>query len=193
MDPARPAAPEPASELPRLRAATASDAEAIGEIYGPLVTGTAISFEDEAPTPAALRQRIAARPRLPWLVADHGGRVVGYACAVPHRARAAYRWAVDCSVYVAVDQRGAGIGRLLYERLLAEVRALGYVSAHAGIALPNAPSVALHEAVGFRPVGVYRDVGFKLGAWRDVGWWSLRLVDAPPVPPPEPREWSPAG
>jgi phosphinothricin acetyltransferase len=175
-----------------VRAATDADADAIAAIYAPVVTGTAISFEELAPTAAELRQRMAARPRLPWLVAERGGAVVGYACATRHRPRPGYRWAANCSVYVAAGHRGAGIGRLLYEQLLAELRALGYVSAHAGIALPNDASVALHESVGFRLVGVERAVGYKLGAWRDVGWWSLPLVEPPPDPPAQPREWSTA-
>ncbi|MFL6139761.1 MAG: GNAT family N-acetyltransferase [Frankiaceae bacterium] len=180
-------------DLPAVRAATAADADAILAIYGPVVAGTAISFEEQVPTAGQLRQRIAARPRLPWLVAGLGPHVVGYACATRHRTRPAYRWAADCSAYVAAGHRGTGVGRLLYERLLAELRALGYVSAHAGIALPNDASVALHESLGFRQVGVHRAVGYKLGAWRDVGTWSLQLVDPLPDPPAEPREWSPAG
>jgi len=152
-----------------VRAATTADAESVAAIYPPMVTGTAISFEETAPGPEEIGRRMLASPRLPWLVADDAGRVVGYAYASTHRQRPAYRWSADCSVYLDPAYRARGLGRLLYERLIREVRDLGYMSLFAGIALPNEPSVGLHQAVGFRPAGVFRNVGYKLGAWRDVG------------------------
>jgi L-amino acid N-acyltransferase YncA len=171
-----------------VRPATDADAEAIAQIYAPSVSDGYASFELEPPSAAEFTRRMAARPRLPWLVAVEWGHIVGFAYASVHRTRAAYRWSVDCSVYLAADAVGRGVGRALYERLLPEVRALGYVCVFAGIALPNDASVRLHEAMGFAPVGVYRDVGFKDGEWRDVGWWQLRLCE-PPACPDEPREW----
>ncbi len=114
-------------------------------------------------------------PRHPWLVALEEGSVTGYAYASQHRTRAAYRWAVDVSVYVAGCHRGRGVGLGLYTVLFDILRAQGYRSAHAGITLPNPGSVALHESMGFVPVGVYRSVGWKLGRWHDVGWWQLQL------------------
>jgi phosphinothricin acetyltransferase len=116
---------------------------------------------------------------------EGGGRIEGYACASPHRTRAAYRWSVDVSVYVARTSHRKGVGRALYEQLLALLRAQGFKSAFAGIALPNAASVGFHESMGFAPIGIYRDVGYKLGAWRDVGWWQLILSpgDAAPAAP----------
>jgi phosphinothricin acetyltransferase len=162
--------------------------EAICSIYRPIVSGTAISFEELAPDAAEIGRRMLARPRLPWLVADYAGRVVGYAYASQHRARAAYRWSADSSVYLDLEYRSRGFGRLLYERLIAEVRELGYVSLFAGIALPNKASVALHETVGFAALGVFRHVGYKHGSWYDVGWWQ-RSLRGLPVLPPEPREW----
>ena len=187
-----------------VRAATPADTAAIAAIYAPVVTGTVTSFEEHPPTADEIGRRMAASPRLPWLTADDSGRVAGYAYASAHRSRPAYRWSADCSVYLAPGYRGRGVGRLLYERLISEVRALGYRSLLAGIALPNPASVGLHEAVGFQPVGVFRHVGHKHGAWRDVGWWQLDLA-GPPDPagadpgadsvadPAEPRPWSPAG
>ena len=129
-----------------------------------------------------------ARPRLPWLVAVQGDDVLGFAYASGHRARDAYRWAADASVYLDVSQRGRGIGRALYDALVPMVRELGYVTLHAGIALPNDASRRLHESMGFELVGVYRNVGYKTGAWHDVGWWQLPLRE-PPADPDEPREW----
>lgn len=130
-----------------------------------------------------------SRPRLPWLVAADDGRIIGYAYASMHRIRPAYRWSADCSVYVDAAYHSSGIGRLLlYDRLIAEVAGLGYRSLFAGIALPNLASVRLHEAMGFQSVGVFRAVGYKHGAWRDVGWWQRELGELP-SPPPEPRPW----
>lgn len=173
-----------------IRAATPADAAAIAAIYAPYVTDGYASFEATPPPADDFARRLTARPRLPWLVKEDDGSIVGFAYASPHRSRAAYRWAVDCSVYLGVEAVGRGIGRALYERLIAEIRVLGYVTAYAGIALPNPASVRLHEAVGFTPVGVYRNVGYKRGEWRDVGWWALALC-APPAQPDEPREWQP--
>ena len=104
--------------------------------------------------------------------------MVGYAYACPHRERAAYRWAVDVSVYVAAGQRGQGIGRSLYEALFERLRRQRFQVACAGITLPNEASVGLHESLGFVPVGVNRRIGWKQGAWRDVGWWQLELAPA---------------
>ena len=174
-----------------IRTATALDAPAIAAIYAPIVRCTAISFETEAPTSEVMARRIAGTLTThPWLVAEGDNEILGYAYAGKHRERAAYRWSVDVSAYVREDARRMGIGRLLYERLLAILRAQGFRSAFAGIALPNAASVALHEAVGFRPLGIYKDVGFKLGRWHDVGWWRVGLSDSA-LPPDEPKPFIP--
>jgi L-amino acid N-acyltransferase YncA len=173
----------------RVRAAVQSDAAAIAAVYAPYVTDDVASFETDPPDAAEFARRMAVRPRLPWLVAERGGVVTGYCYGSRHRDRAAYRWSVDVSVYLDRSEHRRGTGRALYEPLLAELRSLGYVNAYAGIALPNDASVGLHEALGFRLVGIYRGVGYKFGAWRDVGWWQRALV-APPVDPPEPAEWA---
>jgi len=175
-----------------IRSAEVGDAAAIADVYRPYVTDSVASFETTPPDAAELARRMDGRPRLPWFVACRGESVVGYAYAAQHRTRAAYRWSVDCSVYLAGPERGAGTGRALYERLLPELSDLGYVTAFAGIALPNAGSVGLHTALGFTPVGVYRGVGFKAGRWHDVGWWQRPLCPLPGEPA-EPRSWSPVG
>ena len=168
-----------------IRTARLDDAAAIHAIYAPLVATTVISFELDVPSVATMRQRIATTlERFSWLVSeDDTGAVDGYVYASRHRERAAYQWSVDVTAYVRADARGRGVGRRLYLRLFDELVALGYYQAFAGIALPNAASVALHEAVGFAPLGTYRDVGFKLGAWHDVGWWQ-RTLQPPGVPTP---------
>jgi L-amino acid N-acyltransferase YncA len=178
--------PSPAS----IRPADVADAAGIAAVYRPYVTVSVASFETAPPDAAELARRMLGAPRLPWFVGCRDGVVVGYAYAAPHRTRAAYRWSVDCSVYLAAAERGAGTGRALYERLLPAVRDLGYVTAFAGIALPNPASVGLHTALGFTAVGTYRAVGFKSGRWHDVGWFQLPLRELP-AEPVEPGEWSP--
>jgi L-amino acid N-acyltransferase YncA len=171
---------------PELRLATEEDAAAVAEIYRPVVVGTPISFEIDPPDEREMRQRIQdLLPAFPWLVYAHRGDVVGYAYASPHRVRAAYQWSVDTSVYVHAAFQRRGIGRALYTSLFGILAAQGFFSAYAGITLPNPRSVALHEASGFEPVGVYRAAGHKLGRWHDVGWWqrSLQPPVAEPLPP----------
>lgn len=160
-----------------LRAAGAADGAAIAAIYNPYVLASTISFEEEAVEPAVMAARIAdvAAAGLPWLLAESGGVVVGYAYATRWRVRPAYRYAVETSVYLAPACHGQGIGRLLYERLLAQLRAGGFHLAIAGIALPNPASIALHERSGFQKAAHFREVGFKFGQWRDVGYWQLLL------------------
>lgn len=163
------------------------DAAACAAIYAPHVEGSAVSFEEVAPDAAAMAARIeATQATHPWLVAVDGEEVRGFAYACRHRERAAYRWAADVSVYVAEGARHGGVGRVLYAELLGRLRAAGLRTACAGITLPNPASVALHETLGFEPVGVYRRIGWKDGAWRDVGWWQLELMPAGPGTPPEP-------
>ena len=157
-------------------------------MYRPCVLDSAISFEQDPPEERDIGQRMLAAPRLPWFVALRDGAVVGYAYAARHRDRPAYRWSVDVTVYLAPGERGRGTGRALYEALLAEVTGLGYVSAFAGITLPNEASIALHEAMGFVPVGVFARTGFKQGRWHDVGWWQ-RTLNESPVPPTDPLPW----
>lgn len=168
-----------------LRIGTAADSDQISRIYGRFVTGTATSFELEPPDPTEMARRVeSSYPTHPFVVAEKERTVIGYAYSAQHRARGAYRWAVDVSVYVAADEHRQGVGRRLYNALFALLRAQGYRQAFAGITLPNQASVGLHEAMGFRAVGVYRQVGWKLGQWHDVGWWQL-AIDPSPAPPAE--------
>lgn len=161
-----------------IRPARIEDATAIQAIYAPIVAETIISFETEVPTVAEMARRIEATSKTHvYLAAERAGALLGYAYASPHRARAAYQTSVDVTVYVAADARGQGVGRALYGALLPATARRGFHAAFAGIALPNPGSIALHEAVGFTPVGVYREVGQKFGRWHDVGWWQRILTD----------------
>jgi phosphinothricin acetyltransferase len=164
------------------------DAEACAEMYAPYVRDTVVSFEELPPSRDEMAARIAqVAESYPWLVAEDDDHVVGFAYAAQHRQRAAYRWAADVTVYVGVEHQRRGVGTALYRALLELLLRQGIQVACAGITLPNEASVALHEALGFRPVGVYRRIGWKAGAWWDVGWWELELLAPDSGPPPEPR------
>jgi L-amino acid N-acyltransferase YncA len=172
-----------------IRMAGVGDAAAIAGIYRPYVTGAVTSFEVTPPGAAEMAGRIETVLALaPWLVAlDDAGAPIGYAYASRHAERAAYQWSVDVTVYVREGDHRRGVGRALYGALFPLLGLQGFYVAHAGITLPNAGSVGLHESFGFRPVGVYPAVGWKLGAWRDVGWWQLPLQERPATPaPPRP-------
>jgi len=165
----------------------AQDAAACAAIYAPHVETGPTSFEERAPSAEEMAARIARISLThPWLVAEDGGGVVGYAYGCRYMERDAYRWAASVSVYVAEDHHGEGLGRRLYEELFERLRRQRFQVACAGITLPNAASVALHERLGFDAVGVSPRVGWKAGAWRDVGWWQLQLVPPASEPPPEP-------
>jgi phosphinothricin acetyltransferase len=167
-----------------IRLATSVDAEQIQAIYAPYCH-TPISFELEPPSVAEMRQRLdKILPHYPWLVLEEGNRILGYAYTSRHRERAAYAWSVDVSVYVREDGHRKGVGRALYTSLLALVPLQGYVSAYAGVTLPNPASVGLHEAMGFRCVGIYEKVGFKCGSWHDVMWLQRPLQPSPSEPRP---------
>ena len=174
----------------KIRTAKVADAEAIAAIYAPIVIETAISFEWTPPTAGEFRERIAKTiAKYPWLVAtDEADQIAGYILAGSHKEPASYQWSVNTSVYIRADCRGRGLGKRLYTELFRELVSLGYHRAFAGVALPNPASVALHESVGFTPAGIYRNVGFKFGAWRDVGWWQkdLQRPEALPQKPPSP-------
>jgi phosphinothricin acetyltransferase len=170
-----------------IRLAASADAPQIAAIYRPFCEDSHISFETEAPDEVEMASRIERiNHRFSWLVDEIGGAVAGFAYASPHRERAAYRWAVEVTVYVHERFRGRGVGRGLYSELFERLRWQGLFRAYAGIALPNPASQAFHESMGFTLVGIYRKIGYKLGAWWDVGWWQLALQPEKD-PPPEPR------
>lgn len=170
-----------------MRSATSADGEACAAIYAPYVAGTAVAFELTAPSADDMAKRIrAASEHHAWLVLEDDRRVVGYAYGGPHRARAAYHWSCEVSVYLEMGRRRTGGGRALYTALLARLADRGFRTAVAGMTLPNHASVALHRAMGFEPIGTYRKIGWKHGAWHDVAWTQRPLGDGHD-PPPEPR------
>jgi phosphinothricin acetyltransferase len=171
-----------------IRVADPADAAQLLEIYRPFVTDSAVSFELVPPTAEQLAERVVRTlERTPWLVYEIDGTVAGYAYASRHRDRAAYQWSVEVSAYVRPDVRRGGIARQLYDRLFEVLSWQGFYNAYAGITLPNQPSVRFHEALGFLPVGVYHNVGFKFGRWHDVAWYERALrTHEPPSSPPIP-------
>lgn len=170
----------------QVRPAREGDAAACAAIYAPYVNDTAVTFETHPPSTAEMAQRIAASLRThAWVVLEDQRRIVGYAYGGPFHSRPAYRWACEVSVYLELGRRRSGGGRALYEALLARLIQRGFRIAVAGMTLPNDASVGLHEAMGFQPVGTYRRIGFKLGAWHDVAWTQLTL-GANSDPPAEP-------
>ncbi len=162
--------------MPLVRQATIADAPRCAEIYAPFVTDGWISFEYDPPGPAEMADRIAQALRThDWLVAELDGNIAGYAYAAPHSARAAYHGSCDVSVYVDPEASRQGVGRSLYEALFRRLKHIKMHAVFAGIALPNEASIALHLAMGFERVGVYKEVGRKMGAWRDVLWLQRLL------------------
>jgi L-amino acid N-acyltransferase YncA len=167
-----------------IRDASPVDAQRCADIYAPYVTETAISFETDPPTSAEMADRIGTAVRThAWLVLEHDGQVVGYAYGGPFRSRPAYRFSAEVSVYLDGDHHRAGGGRALYEELFTRLARRGYRTVLAGMTLPNDASEALHRALGFEPVGTYRNVGWKHGRWRDVAWAQrdIGTSDGPPT------------
>lgn len=173
-----------------IRDAIPSDFEAIAELTNHYIEHTTIHFGTQPATADELRadwQR--SSDRYGFFVADEDG-VAGFAKAGPFRSRPAYGWTAEVAVYIHPSKHRRGLARALYERLVGVSRRQGFHALIAGIALPNRPSVALHEGLGFEPVGVFREVGFKHGAYRDVGFWQLLLGTGAPAPIKSPAEVS---
>jgi phosphinothricin acetyltransferase len=173
--------------MPHIRVATAADAAAILQIYAPYITDTSYTFEIDVPTEQSFAERINNYLQTyPWLVCEMDGMLAGYAYGSKHRERTAYQWSVECSVYIHDDFQRAGVGRALYSALIEILKLQQFRNLYAVINLPNEGSVAFHEKMGFQYFATYRNVGYKLGKWKNVGWWQLQLNEysfepAPPV------------
>lgn len=160
----------------RLRDGVARDATDVCSIYNHYVERTIATFELIAvPAEEMARRIVNVSGQLPWLVWEQDGMVLGYAYATLWKSRAAYAHSVETTVYLAPDPTGRGIGTVLYRSLLDRLRSLGVHCAVGAIALPNAPSVALHEKLGFAKIGQFHQIGFKFGEWIDVGYWQIKL------------------
>jgi L-amino acid N-acyltransferase YncA len=169
--------PSLSQEDSTIRAATLADAAPVAEIYNHYITKTVVTFEEEAVLPSEIAQRINVvwSASLPWLVAEVGGQVAGYAYASKWHGRCAYKFSTEITVYLAPAQVGRGLGSKLYGRLFPILRERGMHAVIGGIALPNEASVALHERFGLEKVALFKEVGFKFDRWIDVGYWQRTL------------------
>lgn len=160
-----------------IRLATPSDADAIAAIYNYYVLNTTVTFEEQALSPEQMAERLRAvvAAQLPWLALELDGQIAGYAYASRWKARSAYRFTAESSVYIARERVGQGLGKALYRELLAQLKPCGIHAVVGCLGLPNAASVALHEKCGFQKVAHFNEVGFKFGTWLDVGYWQALL------------------
>lgn len=159
-----------------LRLASSADSKAILDIYAPYIQNTSFTFETEVPSVEEFAERI--RTYLitwPWLVCEIDGKIAGYAYATKYRERTAYQWCVESSIYLHDDFQKAGIGKALYSALFEILKRQGFNNVYAVINLPNEKSVAFHERCGFEYFATYEKVGYKLGKWKNVGWWKLAV------------------
>lgn len=169
-----------------IRLAKPTDAAVILDIYAPYIKYTSLTFETEVPAVVEFANRISSYlQNWPWLVYEKNSQVVGYAYASRYRERVAYQWSIECSVYIHKDHHRLGIARELYSKLFEILKLQGFTTVYAVINLPNDQSVALHESMGFKYFATYENVGYKLGKWKNVGWWQLQLneyIDEPAAP-----------
>ena len=174
-----------ASPATTTRLATPADGAACAAIYGPYVSGSAVSFELEPPTADEMGARIAkVIAHWPWVVVEVDGVVRAYAYATRHRERAAYDWTAETTVYVDPEHRARGLGRIAMRALVAVLRLQGFHLLVAGITAPNPGSVRLHQSLGFERIGEFEAIGWKFDGWHGVEFWALELDAREPVPDP---------
>jgi phosphinothricin acetyltransferase len=170
-----------------IRLANESDAASILNIYAPYIEKTSFTFETEVPSTEEFANRIhSCLQNWPWLVCEINGEVAGYAYGSKYRERTGYQWCAECSVYVHDDFQRKGVAKGLYAALIEILKLQGFRNLYAVINTPNDRSVAFHEQMGFKYFATYQNVGYKLGKWKNVGWWQLQLNDyamepAPPI------------
>ncbi len=173
-----------------IRLAQPSDATGILAIYAPYIETTSFTFETETPSAEEFAERIRAYlVNWPWLVCETNGMITGYAYATKYRERTAYQWCTESSVYIHDDFQRSGIARALYTALFEILQRQGFRNIYAVINLPNEKSVTFHESCGFEYFATYEKVGYKLGKWKNVGWWKL-LVNQYDMEPADPIKFS---
>lgn len=172
--------------MKKIRLATANDAAGILGIYGPYILNTSYTFETELPSLDSFAHRIHTYLLdFPWLVCEIDGMIAGYAYGGKHRERKAYQWCVESSIYIHDNFQKRGVGKALYTALLDILKKQGFRNVYAVINLPNDKSVKFHENCGFTHFATYEKVGYKLGKWKNVGWWQINIneyIDEPPAP-----------
>lgn len=159
-----------------IRDVHSEDAKALIDIYRPHIETNATSFEIEVPSVSEFMTRIESVTKLfPWLVMSIDNQIAGYAYASPIRTRPAYDWSVEVTVYVNASFQRQGIAKKLYKELFSILEKQGIANLFAVITLPNDASSIFHESLGFKHIGNFENVGYKLNKWWDVGWWQLCL------------------
>jgi L-amino acid N-acyltransferase YncA len=167
-----------------IRLIETKDSAEVLEIYKPYVLNTHITFEYDVPTaPEFLKKIEDISSEYPWLVYLENEKILGYAYGSIHRYRTAYKWSAESTIYLAEPVKGKGIGRLLYKTLFGILKMQGYFNVYAGVGLPNKPSERLHKSMGFNELGVFKNIGYKLGKWHDTKWFQLHLNEHIPDPP----------
>lgn len=177
---------------PTIRLATTADSRSILDIYAPYINSTSFTFETEVPSVQAFADRIGSYlHNWPWLVCEMDGKIAGYAYATRHRERTAYQWCTESSIYIHDDFQRRRVAHALYTALFDILKIQGFRNVYAVINLPNDRSVAFHESCGFEYFATYEKVGYKLGKWKNVGWWRLILNEFTdePAPPIKFSEW----
>lgn len=171
-----------------IRLITPADAEAALAVYAPYVLHTANTFEYEIPSVDDFRAKIEKiTAQYPWLVCECDGEIVGYAYGSTHRERAAYQWSPESTVYISDKHHRKGIARILYNTLFALLQHQGYINVFASVLVTNVNSVEFHRAYGFEEIGLFKNIGYKLGEWHTNLWFQYTLhkhVIDPPVPIP---------
>ncbi|SNS42727.1 phosphinothricin acetyltransferase [Ekhidna lutea] len=161
-----------------IRDATNKDAAAIAKIYNHYILHSHSTFEigpiDENEMISRI-ERVQNEFHLPWLVLEEDGIILGYAYATQWKARVAYSKTTETSIYLQKDQGGKGYGKPLYSKLMSQLKTLGYHAIIDGMSLPNEASRVLHEKLGFKKIGEFKEVGYKFDRWIDVGYWELIL------------------
>ena len=181
-----------------IRPATVQDAQRLAQIYAHYVEQTAITFEYAAPSEKEFAERMERiMQRYPYLVAQRGSEVLGYAYAGPFKERAAYDWSCETTIYLDRNARRQGAGRMLYDALETELADMGIANLYACIAYTSSPdeyltldSVRFHERMGFAQVGLFRNCGSKFGRWYDMVWMEKVIGEHVPDQPPI-RSWQP--
>ena len=171
-----------------IRLATIADAAGMLAVYKPYVETTSVTFEYEVPSLEEYTGRVhAVIPGYPWLVCECEGKIIGYVYGHKHRDRTAYQWSPESTIYLAQEFHGKGIARVLYEAVFAILRLQGFINVYAGVLSTNAGSNKLHRATGFKEIGLFKDIGYKLGEWHSNIWYELAIGEHV-LEPAEPKK-----
>lgn len=159
-----------------IRSVTIEDSKQLIDIYNHYIENSTATFEEEPIDVIEMKKRIEEIiPKLPWIVYQKKGDILGYAYASPWKSRSAYRYSFEISIYIKFNSQRKGIGTKLYTELIKHLKILGAHSIIGGITLPNDSSIKLHEKFGFKKVAEFEEIGFKFGKWLNVGYWQLDI------------------